>query len=363
MTHKYSSSDIKVLTGGINAVLKRPGMYIGNTDDGSGLHHMLWEIVSNSLDLFMVGQCTKITVILHADDSVEIIDDGNGIPLKDIEGKSFLEKVMTELHLTPTYDGHSPHTHAGGIHGVGLAVVNALSSRLEANIFSKGQHYRQIFYNAKPNLIKKIGKTDKSGTAIKFTPDKKYFTNITRFDDHLIKKRLEELSFLNAGLEVNFKGKTEEITYKYKKGLLSYLNRMDQITSKLISTTDEFSGVKVDVAFAWSNRKGHIQSFANNLNTKDGGLHVNGLVLGLAEAIHAKQVNVSLKEQEATIQRNLIAVVHVNIADPEYGAPSKDRLINQLAYEAVKTVVYNIAIKEFVNTPKLLEIFREFKEN
>ena len=364
MAEKYSSSEIKVLSG-MEAVLKRPGMYIGDTEDGSGLHHMLWEIVSNSLDLFMVGKCSQISIILHLDDSVEIIDNGKGIPLKNVEGKTFLEKVMTEFHLTPTYDGHSPHTHAGGLHGVGLAIVNALSSQVEANIFSNGLHYQQKFNNAKPDLMNEIGKTDKSGTSIRLTPNKKYFSNITKFDENLIENRLEELSFLNAGIELNFVGKNKtKKTYKYKKGLVSYLMQMNQLTSKVISTSDECKGVKVDIAFAWSNNHGSMRSFANNLNTKDGGLHVNGMVAGLVQAIHnIKQAAASPKEHEVAIQRNLIAVVHVNIADPAFGAPTKDRLINETAFEAVKNIVYELAVNEFQNDSELIQIFGKIKEN
>ena len=358
MAEKYSSSDIKVLSG-LEAVLKRPGMYIGNTEDGSGLHHMVWEVVSNSLDLFMVGKCSQIIVILHLDDSVEIIDDGEGISLDKVKGKTFLEIVMTELHFTPTYDGHSPHTHAGGLHGVGLAIVNTLSSHVEVNIFSDGLHYQQMFTNAKPEPMKILGKADKSGTSIRLTPNKKYFSNITMFDENTITNRLKELSFLNAGIELNFvdKNRTKK-TYRYKQGLVSYLKQMKQLSSKIISTTDEFGGVTVDVAFAWSNNNGNMQSFANNLNTKDGGLHVNGLVAGLVQALHNKQGTVSPKEYEVAIQKNLVAVVHVNIADPAYGAPTKDRLINEIAFQAVKNIIYDLTINEFTKDPKLIEIYK-----
>lgn len=362
MAEKYSSSDIKVLSG-LEAVIKRPGMYIGDTEDGSGLHHMLWEIVSNSLDLFMVGKCSQIIVILHLDDSVEIIDDGKGISLDKVKGKTFLEIVMTEFHLTPTYDGHSPHTHAGGIHGVGLAIVNTLSSHIEVNIFSNGLHYQQTFTNAKPEPMKTLGKTDKSGTSIRLTPSKKYFSNITVFDENSIENRLKELSFLNAGIELIFVDKNRmKKKYTYKQGLASYLKQMNQLTSKIISTTDEYNGVKVDVAFAWSNNNGDMQSFANNLNTKDGGLHVNGLVAGLVQALqNNNQGIITSKEYEVEIQKNLIAVVHVNIADPAYGAPTKDRLVNEIAFEAVKNIVYDLAINEFLKDPKLIKIYREIK--
>lgn len=357
MAGKYSSSDIKVLKG-LDAVLKRPGMYIGNTDDGSGLHHMLWEVVSNSLDLFMIDQCSEITVILHSDDSVEVIDDGKGIPLNEIEGKTFLERVMTELHCTATFDGHAPHTHVGGIHGVGLAVVNALSSHVEVNIFSNGQHHQQRFSNSKPVPMKNLGKTNKSGTSIRFTPSKKYFTNVITFDENIIKNRLKELSFLNMAVKFNFVAKdlTSE-TYEYKQGLVTHLKQTNHLISKIISTTDEHNGVKVDVAFAWTNKKGNMQSFANNLNTKDGGVHVNGLVAGLAKAINHDNHGFSSKNYETAIVKNLVAIIHINIADPAYGAPTKDRLLNDVAFEAVKNIVYEISVNEFSRDTKLLKIF------
>lgn len=358
MADNYDSSEIKILKG-LEAILKRPGMYIGNTDDGTGLHQMLWEVVSNSLDLFMANQCTEITVILHSDNSVEVIDNGKGIPLDDREGKTFLERVMTELHCTATYDGHAPHTHVGGPYGIGLVVVNALSSYVEVNIFSKGMHYRQEFFNTQAKPVKKVGPSNKSGTSIRFSPNTEKFSNVLMYDEDLIMSRLKELSFLNKKIIINFIGRNlNKETYLYEQGLVTYLEQFEQVNSKIITVSDEYKGIKVDAAFAWSDHQGDMQSFANNLNTKEGGMHVNGLVTGLAKAIKDNSVGtLSSKDLEATIVKNLVAVIHVNIADPRYGAPTKDRLINEAALEAVKNIVYKASNNEFSNDAKLLETF------
>ncbi len=343
----------------MEAVVKRPGMYIGDTDDGSGLHHMLWEVFSNCLDLFMVNRCSEITVILHSDDSVEVIDNGLGLPVYDVDGKTFLERVMTELHFTATYDGHAPHTHVGGIHGVGLAVVNALSGYVDVNIYSNGKHYHQKFINAKPEVMKKIGKTNKSGTSIRFIPDLTFFSNILKYDEKIIDKRLNEICFLNKKLIIYFVRKNmDKDTYICEEGLTSYLKAMEHVNNEIIAVTDEYNGIKVDFAFAWSNQKGHMQSFANNINTIDGGTHVNGLIKGLIRAIKEnRSSDIASKHYKDIIVKKLVAIVHVNIADPRFGSPTTDRLINETVYEAVKNIVYKASTNEFANNTKFLEFF------
>jgi len=356
--NSYDSSNIKILKG-LEAVAKRPRMYVGNTDDGSGLHHLLWEVFSNSLDLFIINKCREIKIILHSDDSVEVVDDGEGLPIHYIEGKTFLERVMTELHFTATYDGHAPHTHVGGIHGVGLAVVNALSSYVDVNIYSNGEHYHQKFIKTKPEPMRKIGKTNKSGTSIHFIPNLNFFSNILKYDEKIIGNRLKELCYLNKKLTIYFVRKNmDEDTYSCEEGLASYLKEIEHVNNEIIAVTDEYNGIKVDFAFAWKHQKGHMQSFANNINTIDGGTHVNGLIIGLVKAIKEhRSCEFTSKHYKDKIVKNLVAIIHVNIADPKFGSPTKDRLINETVYEAVKKIVYNASMNEFSNSTKFLEFF------
>ena len=345
---KYDASSIKIIKG-LDSVKKRPGMYIGNTDDGSGLHNMLWEVFSNSLDLFMINKCSEITVILHSDNSVEVIDDGYGLPIHNIDGKTFVERIMTELHFTATYDGHAPHTHVGGIHGVGISVVNALSSYVDINIYSKGEHYQQKFSYSKPKPMKEIGKTNNSGTSIRFLPDIAFFSNIVIYNEGIIHQRLQEICYLNKNIIINFTRKNLKTeTYICKNGLISYLSKIKQINSEIIAITDEYNGIKVDIAFAWSDKKGHIQSFANNLSTTEGGTHVKGLIKGLSQMIkESGRHEIITKYTETEIKKNLIAIIHVNIADPKFGSPCRDKLMNNTVYKAVKTIVYKATKNSF----------------
>ena len=358
MADEYSPSDIKILSG-LNAVRKRPGMFIGDTDDGTGLLQMLWEVFSNSLDQFLAGKCTTISVIIHANNMLEILDDGKGIRVDEINGKPFLEAVMTELHHTATFDGHAPHTHVGSILGVGIAVVNALSSKVEVNIYRDGYHWNQLYKDGEPSTLIKQGISAKTGTSFKFLPDETIFSNLD-YDQSTIKRRLTELAYLNPGLKIQFEDhRTLKKEICSQRGISDFLediqNRGGDSYSSVIKGTTEFQGLSVDVAFCWHEYGNEVKSFANQLCTVDGGAHVKGLIDGIAAGLKkACKGKLKVDGFKGVIQDNLSAIVNVNIADPEFASPTKDRLINPAARKAVKEVTENVAYKHFTQNEDIL---------
>lgn len=276
MADEYSASDIQILKG-LEAVRKRPGMYVGDTDDGTGLLQMLWEVFSNSLDQFLAGKCSSISVIIHSDNMIEVIDDGGGIRVDDIDGKSFLETVMTELHTTATFDDHAPHTHVGSILGLGVAVVNALSSKVEINTYRDGYHWSQLYSNSKPSNLNQLEKSDKVGTSFKFIPNESMFSNLD-YDQREIRRRLNELSSLNPGLVLRFEDhRTIKIEMCSENGIVDLLsninNNYGDKYSQIISGSAEYQGMSVGVAFRWQQYGNELRSFANQLCTLDGGTH------------------------------------------------------------------------------------------
>ncbi len=336
----YTSESIKVLKG-LEAVQKRPGMYIGDTDDGSGLHQMIYEVVDNAIDEALAGHCSNIDVILNEDLSVTVIDDGRGIPVdihKD-ENKSAAEVIMTTLHAGGKFDDNS-YKVSGGLHGVGVSVVNALSEKLSIEIHKEGYIYEQDYKDSVPiQPLKKCGKTNRSGSSIQFLPSKRYFKDIT-YKDEVIKKRLKELAFLNSGIRINFKnditGKNN--SYYYEGGLKEYIREILQtkkeIHSELIYVEPNIRNVNsIELSMKWTNSYSEqIICFTNNIYQKDGGTHLSGFKSALTRTLNSYS-NKAFGKQKYEItgedcREGLVAIISIKMSDPKFSSQTKDKLVS-----------------------------------
>ena len=363
----YGADSIKVLKG-LDAVRKRPGMYIGDTDDGTGLHHMVFEVIDNSIDEALAGHCKSISISINSDNTVTVEDDGRGIPvdMHKSEKMSAAEVIMTQLHAGGKFD-HDSYKVSGGLHGVGVSVVNALSEKLELNIFRDGNEYEIKFKDGnsiKP--LRKIGRTKKNGTSINFLPSKEIFSSI-KFSASIIEKRVRELAFLNKGIAIkltdNTTKKSKEYIHKYDGGIIEFVRYINnkkpilvnknekEVFKKPVYVTSTKNNVVVECSFEWNaGYSEDVLPFTNNIPQKDGGTHLLGFRSALTRVINKYTAGKNNKKNKITlsgedIKEGLTAVLSIKMPDPKFSSQTKDKLVSS----EIRNIVEHI-ISEKVST-------------